>query len=89
MEHSQNFNNDRQLKMLVIKGFPIEDMPSDDGVFTLYGCEGKCVEVFQPFNVKCPVTYTLCTDLDRLDEYASIGLERMKSKKMDNLSDYY
>lgn len=57
------------LKLLFLKAVPIEDLEAEDGLYTLWGAEGRYLESFTPHSPSTPIKLRVVTDLDRLFEY--------------------
>ena len=58
------------LKWLLLKAEPIEHLVTEQGLYTLWGVEGKYLESFTPHDSSKHTKLKIITDLNRLFEYA-------------------
>lgn len=60
-----------KIVLLGLKAKMLERLKGKNGVYYLWGADGKYLEVFIPYDVHKRRTTTLLTDLDRLAEYGA------------------
>jgi hypothetical protein len=80
-QRPEDYESRGELHRLLIKGDFIAKLPTEEGVYLLYACEGKYIETYTTPGSLELVSLKEVTNLDRLAEYADEAANRWRWRR--------